>query len=126
MITKCKSSDKIEVSFDEEDIDRDCWCMGKLYSKLGLVEEFERYKDSASINKIKCNEYTENIIRNKIRENYCMVTLTYYPEIKVKRYRKTKKKLTPSEELDLSMDLLNFLPAVDNKVKDMVIRFEIN
>lgn len=123
---KCKSSDKIEVSFDEEDMDRDCWCMGKLYSKLGLIEEFERYKNSANINKIKCNEYTENIIRNKIRDNYSMVTLTYYPEIKVKRYRKTKRKLTPSEELDLSMDLLNFIPTVDNKVKDMVIRFEIN
>lgn len=116
----------IEISFTIEDIDKDCYCYGNFYKTIGLIEEFKNHRDKADVKNIKANAETEAKIRDKIRDNFRLVNLRYYPKLKVEKYRVKRKTLTKNEENTIGMDYLNYSPTVDCDVEDMVIRFEIH
>lgn len=114
----------IEVSFNEEDIDRTCWCFGEFYDKLNLIEEFKKYPDRADVKYIKCTKKTEEFVYDRIKDNFKLVTLRWLPEVKVIRYRKRRRKLTKCDENSIAMDYLSYSPSIDDSMEDMVIRFE--
>ena len=118
----------VKVSFDIEDIDRDCWCWGNFYEKIGFTSLFKQYPDRANINNVKANSKTDEILREKIKDNFRLVNLKYYPKLKVKNYRQRRKTLNKSEEISIAMDFLNYSPNTANTdgLEDMCIVFEIN
>lgn len=121
MITRIEEDTKIIYKFDIEDIDRDCWCYGNLYIKIGLYEDFLSNEHKSDANQIKTNWETDEIIKNKLRDNYKLVTLKGN---KVIRYRKRKRSLTKLDEWSLGLDYLSYSPSIDNSLEDMVIVFE--
>lgn len=117
----------VKASFDIEDIDRECWCWGNFYEKIGFVDLFKQHPDKADVNNVKANYKTNRILIDKIKDNFKLVNLTYYPEVKVKKYRQRRKKLNENEELSISMDALNYSPSINNDgLEDMCIVFEFN
>lgn len=118
----------IKASFDIEDIDRDCWCWGNFYEKIGFVDLFKLHPDKATVHNVKANSKTNKILSDKIKDNFRLVNLKYYPELKVKNYRKRRKTLNEIEELSISMDTLNYSPNTCNTdgLEDMCIVFEFN
>lgn len=118
----------VKVLFDIEDIDRDCWCWGNFYEKIGFTSLFKQYPDKANVNNVKTNSKTDEILREKIKDNFRLVNLQYYPKLKVKNYRQRRKTLNRSEEMSVAMDFLNYSPNTTNTdgLEDMCIVFEIN
>lgn len=123
---KVLDNGNIEYRFDLEDIDRDCWCWGNFYKKIGITKDLEQHKDRADVRYIKATDKTDRTIKDKIVENYSLVRLNHNG--KVVYYRKRKRTLSNGELYILGIDYLNYSPSSKDTedMEDMVIVFEIS
>ena len=117
----------IAIYYNNRELSADCFSWGKFYEEIGLTEFFKKYPERASVQNVLAGENEIRRVKDTILRRYEYLNLgkDRKGNIKIKKYRVRKKKLTSLDFMSLGMDYLNWSPSVYDKLPTGVIIFAL-